>query len=119
MDYIINPSWFYWIEVSDCIKGCAIGAAVILLIAAIVLAIAAKSDDDFCEYKSANAKRKVLIYCLVALAVCVAVIIFVPSKQTLIEMMIARTATYDNVSWTVDQIKEVVDYIITAFKDVN
>ena len=119
MDYIINPSWFYWIEVSDCIKGCAIGAAVILLIAAIILAIVAKLDDDFDEHGSANAKLKVLIYCLVALAVCIAVIIFVPSKKTLIEMMIAQKATYDNVSWTVDQIKEIVDYIITAFKDVN
>ena len=119
MDYIINPSWFYWIEVADCIKGCAIVAAVILLCAAIVLAIVAKMDDDFDEHGHANVKRKVFIYCLVALAVCVAVIIFVPSKRTLIEMMIARKATYDNVSWTVDQIKEVVDYIITAFKDVN
>lgn len=119
MDYIINPLWFYWIEVSDCIKGCAIGAAIILLCAAIVLAIVAKMDDDFDEHRSANAKRKVLIYCLVATAVCVAVIIFVPSKRTLIEMMIAKKATYDNISWTADQIKEIVDYIITAFKDVN
>ena len=119
MDYIINPSWFYWIEVSDCIKGCAIAAAIILLIAAIVLAFVAKMDDDFGEDRSATAKRKVLIYCLVALAVCVAVIIFVPSKQTLIEMMIAKKATYDNVSWTIDQVKEAVDYIISAIKEIK
>ncbi len=119
MDYIINPLWFYWIEVSDCIKGCAMAAAIILLTAAIVLAIVAKMDDDFDEHRSANAKRKVLIYCLVALAVCVAVIIFVPSKRTLIEMMIARKATYDNVSWTLEQVKEAVDYIISALKDIK
>lgn len=119
MDYIINPSWFYWIEVSDCIKGCATGAAVILLIAAIILAIVAKTDDDFNEHEDAKKKRKVMAICLVALAVCVVVIIFVPSKQTLIEMMIARTATYDNVSWTIEQVKEAVDYIISAIKDIK
>ncbi len=119
MEYIINPSWFYWIEVSDCIKVCAIIAAVILLIAAIVLAIVAKMDDDFNEYRSANVKRKVFIYCLVALAVCVAVIIFVPSKRTLIEMMIAKKATYDNVSWTIEQVKEAVDYIISAIEEIK
>lgn len=119
MDYIINPSWFYWIEVADCIKGCAIAAAIILSCAAIILAIVAKIDDDFDEHRSANVKRKVLIYCLVALAVCVVVIIFVPSKQTLIEMMIAKKATYGNVSWTIEQIKEAVDYIITAIKEIK
>lgn len=119
MEYIINPSWFYWFEVSDCIKGCAIVAAVILLSAAFVLAIVAKMDDELDEYKRANVKRKVLIYCLVALAVCVAVIIFVPSKRTLIEMMIAKKATYDNVSWTIEQVKEAVDYIISAIKEIK
>lgn len=119
MDYIINPSWFYWIEVADYIKGCAMGAAVILLIAVIILAIVAKMDDDFGEDGSATAKRKVLIYCLVALAVCVAVIIFVPSKKTLIEMMIAKKATYDNVSWTLEQVKEAVDYVISAIKEIK
>lgn len=119
MEYIINPSWFYWIEVSDCIKGCAIATAVIFLCAAIILAVVAKMDDDFNEHRSANAKRKVLIYCLVSLAVCVAVIIFVPSKRTLIEMMIAKKATYDNVSWTIEQIKEAVDYVISAIKEIK
>lgn len=119
MDYIINPSWFYWIEVADCIKGCALVAAIILLIAVIILAIVAKISDDFGETKEAKVQRKVLLYCLIGLAVSAAVVIFVPSKRTLIEMMIAQKATYDNVSWTIEQVKEAVDYIVTAIKDIK
>ena len=39
MEYIINPSWFYWIEVANAVKICSFVAAVILLTASIVLAV--------------------------------------------------------------------------------
>lgn len=42
--------------------------------------------------------------------------VFIPSKQTSIEMMVARTATFDNVDWSVQQVKEIVDYIVNALK---
>lgn len=119
MDYIINPSWFYWIEVADYTKGIAFGVSLILIIAVIVLAILAKMSADFDEEKEAKCLRKVLLYCLIGLAVSIAATIFVPSKRTLIEMMIARKATYDNVSWTLEQVKEAVDYIISALKDIK
>ena len=119
MDYIINPSWFYWIEVADSVKGVAIAAGLILLIAVIVLVIMAKMSGDFNEENEAKCLLKVLLYCLIGLAISAAVVIFVPSKKTLIEMMIAKKATYDNVSWTIEQVKEAVDYIISAIKDIK
>lgn len=119
MDYIINPSWFYWIEVANAVKTCSFVAAAILLFASIVLAVASHIDDDFMEHEDAKKKRKVMAVCLVALALFSAVGIFVPSKQTLIEMMIAKKATYDNVSWTLEQVKEAVDYVISAIKEIK
>ena len=44
MDYIINPAWFYWIEVADTIKAISIVAIVVLLIACIILAIVVGMD---------------------------------------------------------------------------
>lgn len=119
MEYIINPSWFYWIEVANAVKTCSFIAAVILLCSSIILAVLSHDDDDFNEHENAKKKRKVMTVCLVALAIFSVVGIFIPSKQTLIEMMIARTATYDNVSWTIEQVKEAVDYIISALKDIK
>ena len=119
MDYIISPSWFYWIEVANAVKICSFVAAVILLCSFIILA-AVSHDDDFLGYhEDAKKKRKVMAGCLVALALFSVAGIFVPSKQTLIEMMIAKKATYDNVSWTIDQVKEAVDYIISAIKEIK
>lgn len=119
MEYIITPSWFYWIEVANAVKICSFIAAGILLCSSIILAILSHDDDDFNEHEEAKKKRKVMAICLVALALFSAVGIFVPSKQTLIEMMIAKKATYDNVSWTLEQVKEAVDYIISAIKEIK
>ena len=46
-------------------------------------------------------------------------LVFIPNKQTIIEMMIAKKATYDNVSWTIEQVKEAVDYVISAIKEIK
>lgn len=119
MEYIINPSWFYWIEVANAVKICSFVAATILLCASIVLAVVSHDDDFFGDHEDAKKKRKVMAACLVALALFSVVGIFVPSKQTLIEMMIAKKATYDNVSWTIEQVKEAVDYIISAIKEIK
>ena len=44
--------------------------------------------------------------------------IFIPGRTTNIEMLIAKTATFENVNWTVQQVKEVVDYIVQAIKTI-
>lgn len=119
MEYIINPSWFYWIEVANAVKTCSFVAAAILLCLSIILAVSSHIDDDFNDREDAKKKRKVMAVCLVALALFSVVGIFVPSKQTLIEMMIAKKATYDNVSWTLEQVKEAVGYIISAIKEIK
>jgi len=44
--------------------------------------------------------------------------IFIPGKTTSVEMLIAKTATFDNVNLSVQQIKDVVDYIVQAIKTI-
>ena len=119
MDYIINPMWFYWIEVADTIKAISIGAMVVLLISAIILAATASINDEFKENSAAQMKRNVMVLCLIGLAVSALVCIIVPSRDTLISIQIAKLATHDNVNLTVDKIKEIVDYIISAVKEIK
>lgn len=119
MEYIINPMWFYWIEVADTIEALSIGAMVILLISAIILAATASIDDEFKENNAAKTKRNVMVLCLIGLAISAFVCIIVPSRDTLISMQIAKLATHDNVNLTVDKIKEIVDYIISAVKEIK
>ena len=117
MNYIINPSWFYVIDVvSEIDIVSAIFTVLIGLISVILTAIYIANldyDDD------AKRIKPYLMLLWILFAVCVFVCIFTPSRDTLIEMMIAKQATYDNAQWTIETIKSAVDYIVDAMKQLK
>lgn len=114
MNYIIDPMWFYWVSVVDGFRGAIAVVTAILVVVTIVLFVVAffwKSggDDD-----PAKAVTKKACTFMVIAAVCGLLMIAIPSKQTLIEMQVAKFATYENAEWTVETIKQAVDYIVEA-----
>ena len=128
MNYIINPSWFYWLGVVESMRYFMI-AAFIISIALIVVSLIIipvniymirefpdMSDD---ERKTVQFFTKVLKIAIAALVISGLILMFVPSKETLIEMMIAKQATYENATWTVDTLKSAVDYVIQAIQSLK
>ena len=128
MNYIINPSWFYWLGVVESMRYFMI-AAFIISIAAIIVAIVIvpvdmrmirdfpdMSDD---ERKSVQFFIKVLKAAIWALVISGLILLFVPSKETIIGMMIAKQATYENATWTLDALKSAVDYVIQAIQSLK
>lgn len=128
MNYIINPSWFYWLGVVESMRYFMI-AALIISIAAIIVAIIIvpvdirvirefpdMSDD---ERKTVQFFTKALKIAIAALVISGLILMFVPSKETLIEIMIAKQATYENATWTVDTLKSAVDYVIQAIQSLK
>ena len=109
-EYIINPMWFYWVNVLDIIKDAALVIALTGGIAGSIvfglLTMECYCDEDWKRWKK-GAKALVLIV-LVFTLIC----IFVPSKNTMYQMMIAKYATHENVSLSVEAIKSAVDYIV-------
>lgn len=126
-NYIINPSVFYWINVFSTLRGFSIAFFVISIMAAIGCTIVAiffyhdsvvyESTRDSSTYKMKLYRRIAIITTIVAFLSSL-VITFLPDKMTSIEMLIARTATYENAELTVQGIKEVVDYIVQAIKSI-
>ena len=128
MNYIINPSWFYWLGVVNSMRGFMLVAFIVAIIvigvALIVIPVNVKLIQ---EYPSiSDDERKVVRFFTkalkVAIGVCVAsglFLVFVPSKETLIEMMIAKQATYENATWTVDALKSAVDYVVQAIQSLK
>lgn len=112
MNYIINPSWFYWISVADGAKLFVLLCAILLTIIGTIITIGGAVDEED------EIKKNGIILILVSIVTWI-VFIFIPGKQTLIEMMIARTATVDNANWTVETIKSAVDYIVEAIKSMK
>lgn len=119
MDYIIDPMWFYWARVCNAV--CTISAifsAVLFIVAifGVVFMIENRSyGPEDKDYKTGKTIFKVA--CPLAIILLLAAV-FIPSKETLMEMLIARFATYSNAELTIDTIKDIVDYIMEAMKSV-
>lgn len=117
MDYIINPMWIYWINVLDGLKllsivltGIAIGCTILVGITWVSMSM---SDE---EEKSVLKWLKIFFFCALSFVI---IAIFLPSKETMIEMLVARFATHSNIALGVEQVKEIVDYIITTLNTVK
>lgn len=128
MNYIINPSWFYWLGVVHSMHGFMLTAFIVSIIiigvALIIIPVNVKLIRDYPSIS--DDERKVVRFFTkamkVAIGVCIAsglFLVFVPSKETLIEMMIAKQATYENAAWTVDTLKSAVDYVIQAIQSLK
>ena len=128
MNYIINPSWFYWLGVVNSMRGFMLAAFIVaIIIVGVALIIIPWNVSMIREFPSlSDDERKTVRFFTkalkVAIGVCIAsglFLVFVPSKETLIEMMIAKQATYENATWTVDALKNAVDYVVQAIQSLK
>lgn len=120
MDYIINPAWFYWLSVYDGLKTFSIVVAIFSFIIVIVLIICCLVECDFNnnEHCLTIYKRWILL-CFVFCISSMLIAVFVPDKQTMIEMQVASIATKTNSEWTIEQLKGITDYIIERIQSVK
>lgn len=119
MTYIINPMWFYWINVTHVIRIIAIFIVVFGGMALVIGFILKLGNEEYGEkdadYRAGKYLVKIsFVPTIVSLLLC----IFLPNKETLIEMQVAKLATVENAQWTLDAIKSAVDYIIQAISSL-
>ena len=144
-NYIIEPDVFYWINVLSLMQTALAVIGGFMLTAFIALFATSlckryglsepeKPDKDSRydmeryqremryyenDLKDLRMIKKYMMITLVAGSLMVLVSIFIPGKQTSVEMLVARTATFDNVDWTVQQVKEIIDYIVSALNGAS
>lgn len=128
MNYIINPNWFYWLGVVESMRGFMLAVFIVSIVgigaALIIIPVDVKLIQDYpdvCDFEKKTVQffTKALKFAIGVCIVTVLFLVFVPSKETLIEMMIAKQATYENATWTVDAVKSAVDYIIQAIQSLK
>lgn len=122
MNYIIDPKWFYWVNTLETLKtilyiltaflGIVTVAATIN--ATITLAETARYGPDDKDYQQAIRTLKIIKKVAFVLIILILVGIFIPGKTTLIEMQVAKMATIENAEWTVESLKQIVDYIVES-----
>lgn len=128
MNCIINPSWFYWLGVVESLRYFMVAAFVISIVviiaSAIIIPLDVKMIQDYptmCDFEKKTVRffTKALKVAIGVLVISGLVLMFVPSKETLIEMMIAKQATYENATWTLDALKSAVDYVVQAIQSLK
>lgn len=112
MTYYINPIWFYLMNVSVGIKVflCILGS--VLLVCSMVAFIFWITDVDITDLEDDEKKiGKLFKKIIIASVITLLIGIFLPSKETCIEMMIASQVTHENVAATKEEIYELIDYV--------
>ena len=99
---IINPFYFYLIDLCGTLKDIGIIVGFIFLILGLIFAIFSWAD------KTKNPFSKILII-LGTISLLIGVVI--PSKKTAEKMLVAKYVTYENYENGNQEVKEIVDYI--------
>lgn len=102
--YIINPWIFYLISLADSFKW----ASGIVAIIAIIL--------SFLAYEEGVKLAKILF--AVACVSCV-ICLLIPSQNVCYKMLVASQLTTENINNAKETIKNIVDYIIEASKNIG
>lgn len=122
MTYYISPIWFYLMNVSTSLKVflCVLGGLV-LFISSIRFLLWLVDECGTLDYKEMDndekATLKLFKKIIIASFISLFIGIFVPSKETCIEMMIASQVTHENVTATKEEIYAIVDYITDKVTD--
>lgn len=119
MTYIINPAVFYWMNVLNALGSLCTVFMVIFGIAAVVLAIVLFDCEGYLERETEAAIKKWIKRLVVSFFILTLFVVFIPRKDTMMEMLVARFATYENTEWTIDSIKNIVDYIVQAMQSLK
>ena len=111
MHYLINPIWFYLIEVCDTIKTFIFVMIVICGLAMVVMFASSVIDEYFGYVKENSICRKtfkpfMIIVCILSIVFCI-----LPSEETCVKMMVSSQVTSENIEKVEKTIQDSVDYI--------
>lgn len=113
MEPIINPKWFYLIEMSEKLSICLFTFG-ILCIVAIGICIICR----FFEEKTPIVPKKATTVCIITVMLFIASVAL-PSKDTGYKMLIASMVTPNNIEAIGGSAEGVVDYIVESINKIN
>lgn len=116
MDYIINPWWFYFVQVCGTLIDlfCIIGALIFIFGVTLWLInyFVLYEDKSTCDSDRKCLARFKHIYIIGAVMFIIGTLI--PTEDTLIKMQIAKFGTYSNAEKVLNVIDEKTDALIDA-----
>ena len=114
MEPIINPLWFYLIDVLGSFRAIILFTGIILLFIIIVGADLTLYPKDFKEWLKSKQFEKLLI--LGVLLIMIGTLF--PCQETAYKMLVASLVTPDNIEATGGAVQDIVDYIINSVNEL-
>ena len=115
MEPIISPSIFYWFEIISNLKiflSILFGLSCVGLVFCIVSFIAILVEEEL-ETHTGKIIKKLCKFCTIITSIFGLLSIFIPSKETLMTMIVAKYVTPDNITAVGGTIEESVSSIAT------
>ena len=126
---IIEPMWFYWLNVAHNVRIATIFGLVLSSVAGVTFILNGLNarqqwqwygkDKKDVDYVNSVRWLKYGKICMAFAVIFVLIMVFFPSKETLIEMQVAKFVTIENAEWTIDKLKEAVDYIVMKLGEIK
>ena len=115
MEPIISPSIFYWFEIISNLKiflSILFGLSCVGLVFCIVSFIAILVEEEL-ETHTGKIIKKLCKFCTIITSIFGLLFIFIPSKETLMTMIVAKYVTPNNITAVGGTIEESVSSIAT------
>ncbi len=112
---IINPMLFYWINTLNNLR---IFAGVVALFLPFIYLFESgvvfidRGDEGAKEFEKKTWKKWAAVELIAVL-----ILVFVPSKETVYEMIIAQNVTVENLSNAEEKVREIFEYIVEVVKE--
>lgn len=126
MEPIINPWFFYFIDIGDSLDTLALTIAVITGIIWVGLWIAASVMIDECRTLTENMQNKYIRFCwkkgklfMIIMIVTAIIGIAIPSKSVMVEMTVMQQVTPNNIEKGKEIVKSTTDYIFEKFEKLK
>lgn len=113
MEYVINPMWFYWLQISGGLHVLLLVGGIFALIGGVVIVWIAV-DNPFYNEEETHKMRKISARAISCGIICILVSTAIPTSETLIKMQIAKFGTKDNVETVLQTINDKTDKLIEA-----
>ena len=126
MEPIINPWFFYFIDIGDSLDTLALTIAVITGIIWVGLWFAASVMIDECRTLTENMQNKYIRFCwkkgklfMIIMIVTAIIGIVIPSKSAMVEMAVMQQVTPNNIEKGKEIVKSTTDYIFEKFEKLK
>ena len=107
----INPHWFYWFQIINRLR---IVCFMLTIITVLIIGIGLLMLSDAYSDKERKILKNVLLTFLIILLIAINGLIFLPSQETLIQMVIAADLTNQDISQTINTIIETAKIVLES-----